>query len=147
MPRRASGLSDNFISIDSALTENLTDALSAFEKKIQGKVLISGVAAMARVIYDEVKINAEKHRKTGLLVSAVYRVYSPEKSGETRKTYRISVNKGKAPHWHFLEYGTSKEPARPFIRPAFDHMGSAIKAGQARMTEKLDEETGVGSGL
>jgi HK97 gp10 family phage protein len=56
--------------------------------------------------------------------------------------YRVSWNKKKAPHGHLIEFGTSRTPAYPFIRPAFDHIGRAIKAGQERMSERLGEVTG-----
>ena len=118
--------------------------LDKFESRIKQSVLFSGVAAMANVMYEEVKTNASKHVKTGLLLSAVYRAYSPESSNDDRKVYKVSVRKGGkggAPHWHFLEYGTSRQRARPFIRPAFDKIQSAIEAGTKRMSERLDELT------
>ena len=113
--------------------------LDAYGLKIREKVLFSGVAAMANLIYTEVKINASRHRKTGLLESAVYRAFSPERSTDDIKTYRVSINKTKAPHWHFAEYGTSRQPAYPIIRAANDHMLRAIKAGQERMGQRLAE--------
>jgi HK97 gp10 family phage protein len=99
--------------------------------------LFSGVAAMAKVTYDEVRANAAKNKKTGLLQSAIYRVYSPEKSTDDQKTYRVSWNKKKAPHGHLIEWGTSRAPAFPFVRPAFDHIQAAIDAGRARMAQRL----------
>lgn len=111
--------------------------LSRFEQKVKDVVLFSGVAAMAKAQYDEVKANAAKNKKTGLLGDSVYRVYSPEKSNDSQKTYRISWNKKKAPHGHLIEFGTSRAPAYPFVRPAFDHIREAIKAGQDRMKQRL----------
>jgi HK97 gp10 family phage protein len=128
------------INIETRFSGNLEGALDKFEASIQGQVLISGVAAMARVIYDEVKLNASPPRlglKTGKLFNAIYRVYSPELSSDTVKYYKVSVNKSKAPHWHLLEYGTSRAPAHPFIRPAFNRMSDAITAGQVRMQERI----------
>lgn len=116
--------------------------LERLEKKVGGQVLIAGVAAMAKVIYEEAKLNAGKHRKTGTLQDAIYRVYSPEKSKQNSKTYRISWNKKKAPHGHLLEFGTVRAPAYPFLRPAFDQVGTAIEAGKARMAQKLEEVKG-----
>ncbi len=128
--------------IDVKLGGDLEGDLSRFEQDVKDKVLFSGVAAMAQVIYDEARINAERHKKTGLLQSAIYRVYSPEKSGDAVKTYRVSWNKKKAPHGHLIEFGTSRSPAYPFIRPSFDRINDAIKAGQERMTERMGEVTG-----
>jgi HK97 gp10 family phage protein len=123
--------------IETKLTGDLAGDLSRFEKAVQEKVLFSGVAAMASVMYEEARANVPV--KSGLLKSHIYRAYSPEKSTDQSKTYRISWNKRLAPHGHLIEFGTSRAPAYPFIRPAFDHVGEAIKAGQARMEQRLDE--------
>lgn len=125
------------IGIESKLTGDLTDALDKYAKAVQEKVVFSGVAKMASVIYDEVLTNVPV--KSGLLKSAIYRAFSPEKSDELRKTYRVSWNRKKAPHGHLIEFGTSRAPAHPFVRPAFDHINDAIEQGKARMAERLKE--------
>lgn len=130
----------NFINIK--LGGDLERDLSAFEKTVKESVLMSGVAAMARVVYDEVELNASPPRmgrKTGNLGDSIYRVFSPEKSTGEVKTYNVSWNKKKAPHGHLLEFGTSKMAARPFVRPAFARVEDAIKAGKERMRERLGE--------
>lgn len=120
--------------IETRLTGNLD--LARFEKQVQEKVLFSGVAAMAQVLYDEARTRVPV--KTGLLQSHIYRAYSPERSSDTSKTYRISWNRRLAPHGHLIEFGTSRMAARPFIRPAFDRVEDAIKAGQRRMAERME---------
>lgn len=130
--------------VEAKLDGDLEFDLSKFEKVVTDKVLFSGAATMGRVIYDEVKLNASPPRlgrKTGNLEAAIYWVYSPEKSTETLKTYRISWNKKKAPHGHLIEFGTSRAPAHPFVRPAFSRINEAIAQGKARMAERLAEET------
>jgi HK97 gp10 family phage protein len=122
---------------------DLDAALDRFALDIQERVVIAGTAAAAKVMYDEAREQAAKHKKTGQLQDAIYRVYSKEKSSPTRKTYRISWNKTKAPHGHLIEFGTSRAPAYPFIRPAFDRVVEAIEAGKERMAERLKE---LGSG-
>ena len=55
-----------------------------------------------------------KRRRVKLDSSIGVAVYSgPIKHGEAKK-YNVF-------YWRFLEYGTPKMPAFPFIRPAFDH--------------------------
>lgn len=128
-------------SFEARLLGDIEGDLARFEKKIQEKVLIEGAAGMAKVLYDEVKLNASPPRLgrvTGNLENSIYRVYSPERSGDALKTYRISWNKKKAPHGHLIEFGTSRMAAKPFVRPAFDHMEAAIKVGMARMKAKLE---------
>lgn len=125
------------LQIESKLTGDIESGLDAFSANVSEKVLFSGVAAMAKVMYDEVLLNVPV--KTGLLKSAIYRVYSPEKSTETSKLYRISWNKKKAPHGHLIESGSSRAPAHPFIRPAFDKIESAIEEGKTQMAKSLSE--------
>lgn len=130
-------------------TGEIESGLSRLEKKIKDEVLISAAAAMARPIYEEVKRNASPPRMgrvSGNLAQSIYRVFSPEKSTPAQKTYRISWNKRTAPHGHLLEFGTSRAPAKPFVRPAFDHINAGIKAGLARMTERLKNGGGGGGG-
>lgn len=118
--------------------------LSKFEKVIQEKVLFSGAAEMASILAAEVRLNASPPRlgrKSGRLASAIYWAYSPERSTDGKKTYRISWNTKKAPHGHLVEFGTSRAPAHPFVRPAFGKVNEAIKKGMERMTERMKEET------
>jgi len=155
-------------SLDIKLTGDLTSGLDALEKRVKEEVLVSGVAAMARVIYDEVKVNVGRVGvKTGRLSGAVYRYYSPKRSTEYVKTYFVGANHRKAPHWHLIEYGhwqthqvvqlasgawvTLKDrplaqpkwiPPKPFIRPAADHLGRAIEAGKARMAVVMAKGSG-----
>lgn len=127
------------IGLYSKLSGDLSGALDKFEKSTQEKVLFSGVATMASVIYDEARANVPV--KEGTLKDAIYRVYSKDKSTDSKKTYHVSWNKTKAPHGHLIEFGTSRAPAYPFIRPAFDHVGRAIEVGKERMAQAMDEVT------
>jgi HK97 gp10 family phage protein len=104
---------------------------------VDGKVLLAGTAAMARTFYYEVKLNAAKHIKSGALYEAIYRVFAKELSAPGRVVYRVSWNRQKAPHGHLIEFGTSRAPAYPFVRPAFDRAQDAVQAGKARMAEVI----------
>jgi HK97 gp10 family phage protein len=128
------------MTVDTSQLGGLQAKLNAFKESVKTEVAFSGVAAMATVIYDEAKINAPV--KSGTLRDAIYRVYSPEKSSDTLKLYRISWNKKKAPHGHLVEFGTSRAPAHPFLRPAASRIVDAIRAGQERMAQKLGEIKG-----
>jgi HK97 gp10 family phage protein len=125
------------VEIGTSLTGDVGAGLDKLEAKVKQQVLFSGVAAMALVFYNEVKLNASRHRKSGTLVDAIYRVYSPESSTDATKVYKVSVNKKKAPHWHFLEFGTSRMTAKPYIRPAISRRHDAIRAGMKRMAERM----------
>ena len=146
------------IGVNTKLSGDLYGSLDKFAKDVREKVLFSGVAAMAQVIYDEaraqVPVSTEGHWfhgtsfkkngtkywfEPGTLKGAIYRVYSPEKSSDESKLYRVSWNHTKAPYGYMVEFGTSRAPAHPFMRPASDKMGSAIAAGMERMKAKIGE--------
>ena len=125
------------LNIESKLTGDLEGALTKYADDIKSKVLRAGAGAMSSVIYNEVKANAGLHVKTGNLYKAVYQYYVESGSTTEKQTYLVGVNRKKAPHWHLLEYGTSKMPAYPIVRPAFDHIQTAITAGKARIAQEL----------
>ena len=76
---------------------------------------------------------------SGSLKGAIYRVYSPRTVHRRKEDLQVTWNHTKAPYGFMVEYGTSRAPSHPFMRPAFDHIGEAINAGQARMAERLAE--------
>jgi HK97 gp10 family phage protein len=125
------------IEFGSKLSSDLS-GLDKYEAAIKQQVLRVGAAGMAVVIYDEARLQAEKHKKTGLLQRAIYRVYSPERSDDASKMYRVSWNRKEAPHGHLIEFGTANAPAYPFLRPAFGKIHEAVANGLARMSEKLN---------
>lgn len=131
------------VEIDVKLSGDLTEGLDKFAQKIQDSIALSGAAAMARVIYDEVKLNTSPPRLgrvTGKLHDAVYRAYSPESSGDGQQIYHVSVNKKEAPHWFLLEYGTSRMRAHPYLRPALSRLKDAATAGMTRMQQRMAAE-------
>ena len=158
--------------VSSRLVGNLAGDLARYEQRVKSEVLFTGVAAMARVIYNEVKLNAAPPRVgqlSGNLAQSIYRVYSPEASSAERKTYKISWNKRTAPHGHLVEFGYYQKyrvvlasngqwitfknqplpvpvqvAAKPFLRPAFDHVGRAINEGKNAMRTKLSSNNLAG---
>jgi len=125
------------IKVSTRLKGDFANALKEAERNISERVLVAGAAAMAKVIYDDIQNNPSFPEKSGLLKSAIYRTLSKDNSTENKAVYHVGVNKRKAPHWHWLEFGNSRIPAQPYIRPAFDKIGEAIEAGKARMAERL----------
>jgi len=55
----------------------------------------------------------------GSLRNAIYQVYSKDNSSKLRATYHIAWNHQKVPYGFMVEYGTSRAPAHPFLRPAY----------------------------
>lgn len=125
------------VELNLTMKSDITAGLERLENKMREKVLLSGAAAMAKVIYAEAQLNASRNVQSGALYNAIYRVYAKEKSTDNKVTYEISWNKAMAPHGHLIEFGTSRTPAYPFIRPAFDHINQAIQTGQQRMQDVM----------
>lgn len=96
--------------------------------------------------------------RTGLLKSdAIVKRLEEKSDGNERQTYLVTIRTGRrayannarnrqknraggsyrvtaAFYWRFIEFGTSKMPARPFMRPAFD---SSRKTAQEAIKNKL----------
>ena len=104
--------------------------------------------AGAQVFYDEVKqrvpVSAKPHKsgkKTynpGTLRKAIYQAFADKESGKDKAMYRVSWNKTHAFYGRFVEFGTSKMAAKPFLRPAYDAArAKALKAVQERMAAEV----------
>jgi HK97 gp10 family phage protein len=141
---------------NASLEGDLDLDLSRFENTIREQVSMSGVAAMANVLYVEARYRAPvseaahwfygTHQKylftPGTLRDSIYRVFSKSRSSDEVKTYQISWNHQKAPYGFMVEFGTSNAPAHPFVRPAYDaKIELAITVGKDRMAQKLEELT------
>jgi len=110
--------------------------------------------AGAQVFYEEVrqrapvgtKVHSTKGKKQtyqpGNLRAAIYQAYMDKASGQGRASYRVSWNKRDAFYARFVEFGTSKTPARPFLRPAYDAaQRRALQAANARMVAEVKKAT------
>jgi HK97 gp10 family phage protein len=106
--------------------------LKALPQKIAGKALYSGLMAGAEVIRKEAANRAPK--KTGRLKRNIVKRREKAPPGLSASVV-IGVRK-EAFYWRFVEFGTSKLPARPFLRPAFD---TQKEAAAGRIAAKLRE--------
>jgi HK97 gp10 family phage protein len=147
--------------INLAALDELRAKLRAYGEVVKDEVAIEGAAGMGRVIYEEARANVHVSSKPhyfygsnskksgtkylfnpGNLRNAIYRVYSPEKSSDTLKMYRVSWNHTKAPYGAMVEFGTSRAAAKPFMGPSLSRLDDAITAGKKQMAAKLDEIQG-----
>lgn len=95
--------------------------------------------AGAQVFYDEARVRCpvsdsahffygKNSKKSGVryffqpgnLRDSIYQFYNTKDANGARAVYSISWNHQKAPYGYMVEYGTSRAPAHPFLRPAFD---------------------------
>jgi len=147
------------LELSSRLT-NLAEVDGAVEKfvhKTNKYVLRGGAQAMAQLFYDEARANAPvgnkghwfygTHQKyffpAGTLKAAIYQVFSKDRSTGYRFAYQVSWNHQKAPYGFMVEYGTSRAPASPFMRPAYAAMrGQVIAEAQQRMRKLMSAGRG-----
>lgn len=144
--------------------EQLKKALNQLPIDIQQRALRSAVSASAKVVVDAA-IQKAPAGETGNLKKAIYRYRSRSESGTGRETYLIGVRKGKkayadtarnrrlnrvgkkytvqgeAYYWRFLEFGTAKMQAKPFMRPAFEgSRGKILEVMKERLGKAIQTQ-------
>lgn len=124
--------------------KELGQALENLGRKTKNKLGAKAMRKGGTIIRDQARANApmlkEKvpHRKRGTLKKHIVASTKPQKDGSIRtiifvrqlKTSKVLEFKGKTGksgaynpndpfYWRFVEFGTSKMPAQPFLQPAF----------------------------
>ena len=131
-------------------------ALDRFTDKVKKDCLISGAAGAAEVIYKQVRANAPMSEKKhffkgtnqtygpyypGALQRAIYRYFVRDKSDADRVIYVVRWSTALppvgVPYGYMVEYGTSRAPKHPFMRPALSAMPDAGEAGLNRMRARM----------
>lgn len=88
---------------------------------------------------------------TGRLKKAIYKKQIREQSNNVQQTFFVGARNGKkyrkankdAYYWRFLEFGTSKMAAKPFLRPAFDTKKTqAVDAIAKKLKERIEKYAG-----
>lgn len=141
----------------------LSRRMSELSDKLEKKVARQAVAAGANVIKAAAKKNEQRHNKTGELQAAIDTRRNKQDSHQGTESRDIGVFKvsggvygntrrnrqlgraGRAVevdppsfYWRFLEFGTVKQAATPFLRPAFDNnIIPAIAAVSAKLDQNL----------
>lgn len=119
--------------------KELARILKLLPKEIGAKVLTSALMSGAGVIQREIQERApvrkgstakafgsgrrsarNKGRLSGFLSKSVKR---RRVRGGSNKQAGVAITMGNAFYWFFQEFGTSRQAARPFIRPAFEAAG------------------------
>jgi HK97 gp10 family phage protein len=141
----------------------LGKALRELPERVARNGLRVSVYAGAKVVRDEARARAPKAAQSlgpnqpppGTLKRSVIMKHIPELSSLTRQTFFVTVRHGKkyrkqgkkgnlsqdAWYWRFVEFGTQKMRARPFLRPALE--AKRREAGQAmkdRLSERIEME-------
>lgn len=144
----------------------LNDKLEGLGNELAGKALFSAAMfALTPMVRDAKKGAAkakEPHTMTtvnggkvdvvpGLLKSAIKKRRLPknEHRGEFAEGAVVGIYVGKGTrqkvfprYWHFIEYGTVKQAATPYLRPAFDqNTGEAVRRFAQKLSERIDHFT------
>jgi len=125
-----------------ARLKNLPTALSGKNGGPVRKALFQA----AKIIEVDAKLRAPVDPKTETdIPSAIRKVRDRNPRaypGRPTEVYHIGVyasKKHKARHWHFLEFGTVKQAAQPYLRPAFENKKEeAVKVFAAILKKDVD---------
>ena len=141
----------------------LAKALRELPDRVAKNGLRVSVYAGAKVIRDEARLRAPKATESlgpnqpppGTLKRSVIMKHIPELSSLTRQTFFVTVRHGKkyrnqgkkgnlsqdAWYWRFVEFGTRKMRASPFLRPALEaKRRDAVQAMKERLAERVELE-------
>lgn len=147
-----------FIKFDSS---NCDAALDRIVERAR-KAVRPAAQAATQVVYEEVLLQTPMSPKghwfhgtsfrttgqkywfeAGSLKRAMYQAYSKDNSDVDRATYHVSWNAKKAPYAYMVENGTSRAPAHPILRPAFEaSRDRAMDAGRAKFSEQYAASAG-----
>lgn len=142
--------------------DKLKALLLQLPQRVQSQGLAQAVNAGAAVIRDEARLKApvytgpvaEGHPLPGTLRKAIILKPIRELSSAQKKVTFVTVRHGKkyqkvgkkernldAYYWRWVEFGTKKMAARPFLRPAFEAKKmAAIDAIRDRLAARVLEE-------
>ena len=151
--------------------QQIQAALRELPKRVDSKILNDGLLAGARIVRDDARLRApllkvpDARRLRGLLRRAIHagrvrpqryaatvwvRLRSLSKSQVARfkkrqlqhsRRVKAAVNPLDPFYWRFIEFGTSKMRAQPFMRPAFESKKEpAVRAAVARFKALVQAE-------
>lgn len=129
----------------------LLDKMDRIAKATQENARVSakaGADVLYQEVLDRVPVSKKEHStkgkkqtyQPGNLKRAIYRAYMDKDSGNGVAKYRISWNKTGAFYGLFVEneYGNSRRPATPFLRPAYDAKeNEAVRAANKAFLDGL----------
>lgn len=159
-------MSDDWGSIEINGLDELDAKLAELDNELSGKALFSALNVALTPVVKEAKQRAlvapEPHTMTkkggqkvlvqpGLLSSAIRKKRLPksEHTGEFAQGAVMGVYVGKGTkqkefpnYWHIPEYGSVKQPATPYLRPAFDHnVDLMIERFSDKLAKNIDKYT------
>lgn len=118
--------------------KELRAKLVSLAPELRDKELRAATAAGAKIVRDAARDLAPV--RTGLLRENI--IEARRRSAGFDEDYAVAVRshgKDKPFYWRFVEFGTVKMAAQPFLRPAFENnVQNIINAFKARLTAGLE---------
>lgn len=121
-------------------SKSLIKALNQFPKNIQKNVMVGAIRASANVVRDQARVKVPK--KTRELEKSIATIRRSSEKGQVRFSVTPAKGKNKA-GWraHFIEFGTSKMSAKPFMRPAFEQSeNESLNAAKEYIAKRIPQE-------
>ena len=120
--------------------KSLLKALSAFPKNIQKNVMVGATRAAANVVRDRARELVPKRTKN--LAKSIVSIQ--QKAGQGQIKFSVTPSRGgKYDGWyaHFIEFGTVKMSAKPFMRPAMEQtQDESLNAAKEYIAKRIPEE-------
>ncbi|WAT01519.1 HK97-gp10 family putative phage morphogenesis protein [Rouxiella chamberiensis] len=131
------------------LTEDL-DTLSKSEtKQVLNKAARAGAEVLRAAVENNAPVRTGKLKRNVVVLSrksgpgeavAGVHIRGTNPSGTNSDTTTKGSSQNNAFYWRFIELGTSKMPANPFVRPAYDtNQELAAQAGFDMLNAAIDE--------
>lgn len=118
----------------------LLKALKQFPINIQKNVMVGAVRAGANIIRDEARRKVPK--RSGNLAKSIISMQRKAEQGQVK--FSVTPSKGgNNDGWyaHFVEFGTVKMSAKPFLRPAFEQSNNeSLEASKKYIAERIPKE-------
>lgn len=129
----------------SELMRALQELPKAVEQKCLKVAVMTGANVIKRAAADLVV------RRTGLVAKAVRIAFNKKESAPGKSVFHVFVSRKvkvkrekrtyDAFYWRFLEFGTVKMAAKPFMRPAFDSTSrEAAEVIKGKLAERIEIE-------
>lgn len=132
--KNAGGITGN---IDSSA---LMQVLKTLPENIQKNVMIGATRAAANVVRDRARELVPKRTKN--LAKSIVSIQQKAESGQIK--FSVTPSKGgKYDGWyaHFIEFGTVKMSAKPFMRPAMEQtQDESLNAAKEYIAKRIPEE-------
>lgn len=120
--------------------KSLLKALNAFPKNIQKNVMVGATRAAANVVRDRARELVPKRTKN--LAKSIVAIQQKVENGQIKFSVTPSRG-GKYDGWyaHFVEFGTVKMSANPFMRPAMEQtQDESLNAAKEYIAKRIPEE-------